>query len=53
MFDGKKQHNRMAHYFKCILEMKHETSSGLNQLHQGEEAMHVMRPFEDNSCLSF
>jgi len=33
--------------------MKHETSSGLHQLRQGEEAMHVIRLFEDNSGLSF
>jgi len=33
--------------------MKHETSSGLHQLCQGEEAVHVMSPFEDNSGLFF
>jgi len=35
------------------MEMKHETSSGLHQPRQGEEAMHVMSPFEDNPGLYF
>ena len=30
-----------------------QTSSGLREPREGEEAMHVMSPFEDNSGLSF
>jgi hypothetical protein len=39
--------------FKYDMAMKHATSSGLLQLHQGQEATHVTWAIEDDSDFSF